>query len=670
MKRRGPKLSTAERPAITRERPEEHTGGVVDIFAGRIRAAMAIGDDPIGMPGSFWTIREAYVAWGFDPRTPEATNELAERLAAHLHNVVAAYQVPKREREAVAERMARHWFLADVPVPEDVGMPPQASGECPEYRRARWRLDGPRHLAGIEYQGERAGAIKPRLIWPTNVSLDEARAVLERSKDPTARSMAGTIREGRWYVVEGGGTLLEGSWSPRREEYVPVYEDEGEQDPEAPRRGSPAEGGRRVREWRIAPAERWRGLETPFHPRIAALVVWAEKEVERGQREARFFALPASIQSRVPFEMMAQGETYAPRELQRDTELRAGSKAVVTRALRVVWDGRPAGEQLAFGFAIRAVQAEVFRDILRELRAEGLRDYVILHRMAAEQGRTGRFTWTWEAHRRATLHDRRVQLGNVKDDVARDTTVDRIWKLARAELHAEETAQEPGKPARRRWHVVGEAPLVRVVGGDEEGGRIEGLTLILNETLYRGARAEEGKYFTQLPEAVLRLPPLPFCLAVMLGFRFRYARDKGGAVELEGEELQGYMDAGRWRGRWREAATDTLHRALTEAAGAFGEGARWEAVEGGRYRVTPPQAWVDAVVHCVPPVLPPARNKGPTTGAELVAWREARDLSQRAAAVALGVGFRTVQRAEGSPNEALSRAFRDLDWSKVPLPGK
>lgn len=382
------------------------------------------------------------------------------------------------------------------------------------------------------------------------------------------------------------------------------------------------------------------------------------RDVKRDQRTARFFPLPATKEARVPFEVMARGESYADesRSLVRGKDR---GEAVI----RVVWDGKPRREQLSLAFALRgAVQTAVFRDILRELKGEGLRDYVILHRLAAEQGRTGRLFWTWEAHKRATAHERRVRAGNRRDDAARDETIARIWRLASAELHV-----EVERNGTRAWKVVGEAPLVNVTGGVEHGGRLEGLELVLNPALYEGARADGGeelrRYFTLLPEAVLRLPSLPFCLAVMLGFRFRYARDTGGLVALSGEELHGYLEAVRWRVKNRADATETLHNALDAIALAWGDGCRCEPVEGGVYRITPPRAWVDAVVHEVPPELPPTRAKTPKNGRELIAWREARDLSQRDAARVLGIGFRTLQRAEARMAEPLPRAFREVDWN-------
>jgi hypothetical protein len=465
-------------------------------------------------------------------------------------------------------------------------------------------------------------------LWPDAVGLPDIEAALHATGHPYARMVGALVH----------GLALDPDWRSLLTQEMNVAQSD--------------EAARAMFAW---------------HPLAVAHVLDALRAVRDGQRAARHIPLPASQIARVPFEMMSRAETFASKELQRVQETTPSSKALTpaTRGgFRVVWDGKPRGEQLSLGFALRGVvQVHIFRDIVRELKAEGLRDYVILHRMAAEHGRTGAFRWTWEDHRRATMHERRVATSSTRDPEAMVETVRRIWRLASAELHME--VEQGG---RRAWRVVGEAPLVYVTGGVEYGGHIEGLELRLNPVLYKGARAgRDGddftRYFTQLPEAVLRLPSLPFCLAVMLGFRFRYARDQGGVVELTSEELHAYMDAAQWRAGNRTAAAGTLRRALDAVARTMGEGCRWEAVGEDHFRITPPHAWVDAVVHEVPPELPPSQRTAPRTGGELAAWRGRYGLSQGMAAKLLHVGVATLKRAEGRPTETLPRSFRATDWS-------
>nr|MBK7068390.1 hypothetical protein [Deltaproteobacteria bacterium] len=203
-----------------------------------------------------------------------------------------------------------------------------------------------------------------------------------------------------------------------------------------------------------------------FHPLNAALVAWAAKVVADDQRNARPIALPASRASRVAFEFMARQKALTTDERSNAVEAIAGG------GVRVFWDGKPRGEQLTFAFAARDATLRTAFEIVDELGAEGLRDHVILHRMAAAQGRTGTFRWTWEAHRHATRHATRVRSSNTTDDDAREAVVKRLWRLTRAELHI-----EVERDGRRAWKVVGDAPLGYVTGGVEQGGRIEGMTL-------------------------------------------------------------------------------------------------------------------------------------------------------------------------------------------------
>lgn len=618
---------TAQPTAATKARAR-----ALDTFVRRIRRAIERGVATRGF------LTQLYHGHGFDPLTePGAVEGMAEQFTAHVESIVAAYNVPRRIRGAVLARVAEHWPFIDGP------QPPSLEGTYTserDYRRALWECHGSDSVAVEEMRGEDAGEFTPTLRWPRNVSLDDIAAVVARSSDPDARTIVRSIEEGRWFVAKEPSVFLPGSLQLAAENYRPL----------------PRGGGE------VADPTLSRALGSPYNPRHAVLIAWAEKSITEDQRAARFFPLPATKEARVPFEVMARGESYASegRDLVRGKDQRGA-------VIRVVWDGRPRPEQLSLAFAMRgAVQAAVFRDIMRELKGEGLRDYVILHRLAAEQGRTGRLFWTWEAHKRATAHEQRVRHGK-RDREARDETIARIWRLASAELHVE--AERNGT---RAWKVLGEAPLVNVTGGVEHGGRLEGLELVLNPALYDGARASGGeelkRYFALLPEAVLRLPALPFCLAVMLGFQFRYARDAGGVVTLSGEELHSYLEAARWRGHHRADATETLHNALDVIARAWGDGCRCEPVEGGVYRIAPPRAWVDAVVHEVPPELPPSRARAPKNGRELIAWREARDLSQREAARVLGVGIATIKRAELRPAAPLPRAFREVDWSAREAP--
>ena len=550
-----------------------------------------------------------------DKRWPDAipsADELTvfvKKCVDHMEDALDAYRVPRASRTAMAVRLAAQWEV--------------------------WGLfgSGTLHKIGGIFGDESRGCRQ----WPSNISLDEARATIERSKHPDARIVARSMREGKWEIGVPDRIGI-GAVEIRLEAHLPHPTIEG---------------------FVVVEPELRAALDSHvFHPLNAALVAWAAKVVADDQRNARQFALPASRASRVAFEFMARQKALTTDERSNAVEAIAGG------GVRVFWDGKPRAEQLTFAFAARDATLRTAFEIVDELGAEGLRDYVILHRMAAAQGRTGTFRWTWEAHRHATRHATRVRSSNTTDDEAREAVVQRLWRLTRAELHV-----EVERDGRRAWKVVGDDPLVYVTGGVEQGGRIEGMTLRLNKALYEGAtRGNKKPYFTPLPEAVLDLPATAFCLAVMLSFSWRYAHDAGGVVELSADDLQRAMDtteSSRARSRHRTAAAAHARDTLDRVAAAMGDGCRWEPVEGGKYRVTPPRFWVDSVVHGATPVLPPTTKGAPTTGLQLVAWREKHKLSQVAAAGVLGVGVQTIKRAELVPGAALPRAFLKANWGSV-----
>ena len=619
---------------------------IAQAFRERIERALALDDAG----------RKAICArWGWHPReNPHAHDKIVAQCVDDVEAVLSAYRYPLTRHTAMALRLAAQWHFVtsgwlygqaeDGDVLELQEFP---SGKDDDEARlepqARWNRLGLLIVRHAEINAEQEGLIPERVAWPSNISLDDVRRTIERSNDPDAQTIVRSMRAGQWKIAAhslhpDAGAMRGGALDLRPECFI--------QHPTQP--------------WFmiIADPDLRRAAAGVFWPSTAALVAWAEKVVADDQRNARPIALPATRVSRVAFEFMARQKALTADERSNAVEPIAGG------GVRVFWDGKPRGEQLTFAFATRDATLRTAFEIVDELGAEGLRDYVILHRMAAAQGRTGTFRWTWEAHRHATRHATRVRSSNTTDDEAREAVVQRLWRLTRAELHV-----EVERDGRRAWKVVGDDPLVYVTGGVEQGGRIEGMTLRLNKALYEGAtRGNKKPYFTPLPEAVLDLPATAFCLAVMLSFSWRYAHDAGGVVELSADDLQRAMDtteSSRARSRHRTAAAAHAHDTLDRVAAAMGDGCRWEPVEGGKYRVTPPRFWVDSVVHGATPVLPPTTKGAPTTGLQLVAWREKHKLSQVAAAGVLGVGVQTIKRAELVPGATLPRAFLKANWGSV-----
>jgi len=638
-------------------------------------------------------LRDELLVWRFPLRATFLRSPLSDDAREDEHLTSALYREPSERNRVLWCLGALH---AGGYVPRAFGLDARASyeseprGEAVRVMRARNEAEGVRVLE--DWSG----------AWPPGVEVARVCEMLRATKAPEAAAVAdhirGTIfggpdvfdrigaRPGPVEAREQRAARLDGVLARWAEAFhaegrrVPVMQNEAEGIPPEMFDGGPLEWGDVLsanapaiaRD--IAAAPRWLAEHAAecilntfrgrFSPVAVAHIAAAVDRINDGQRAARMFVLPAAQEPRVVFEMIARAESFAGdhdvAKVGRDVKHSAAARRVTWR---VAWDGRPNDRgQMTFGFAITAPTADVFRDILAELGAEGLRDYVILHRMAAEQGRTGRFRWTWEAHKRATAHEARVRTGGRRDDDTKAKALERIARLRRAELHVEAVDGQ----GRRAWRVVGEAPLVSIVGGVEaRDGDVEGLELVLNPTLYRTAAAGGGGrgelLFTQLPEAVLSLPALAFSLAVMLAFRWRYAADDGGALTIPKAKLHEYMDAGKWRRGDAAEADAILSRALAHIAGAFGPGCTFEDA-GDVVKAHPGRAFVAAVVDRVPPCLPASTASAPRTGAELRAWRERRKLSQVETAAVLGVGKRTIVRAELAPAAPLPRAFKRATW--------
>lgn len=543
------------------------------------------------------------------------------RCAEHLHATLDAYRYPAEKRTAMAVRLAERWPLLDL-----------AEDDASLY-----------DVADAEHRADAVGE-DYRFGWPSNISLDDVTATIERGRTKEARAIADAMRNlPRWAARRWSGTGIATDGGLRLVSWSVVEAIEKRQE-QGIFSDDPAINGSVI----VAEGD------SPFDPRLAALVAWAAKVVEEDQRRALAFPVPARRAAHRAIDMLARSKAMCADERGPLVEhVREGG-------VRLIWDGTTSGPR--YGFADLDMPMSMALGIKNELGAEGLRDYLILHRMAAAQGRTGSFRWTWEAHRHATRHATRVRASNTTDDEARDAVVRRIWKLARAQLHVE--VEEGG---RRAWQVVGKDMLVFVEGGVEKGGHIEGLILRLNPALYDGARKNAGRpYFTLLPEAVLDLPASALCLATLLVFRWRNRRDEGGVVELDEAALLRLMDETTLTAsRHRTSATEKLHATLALVATAMGNGFAWEPVEGGKYRITPPRFWVDAVVYRTAPVLPPMTRDAPATGLQLVEWRKTHGLTQARAAAVLGVSVRTVSSAERTASAKLPRSFANVHWEAV-----
>lgn len=318
----------------------------------------------------------------------------------------------------------------------------------------------------------------------------------------------------------------------------------------------------------------------------------------------------------------------------------------------LVWNGKPRPLQLRLNFRdAEVVAAELVRGILAELQEDGVRDWLTLHRMAAEQGATGKVRWTWAEHRERTAYDRLIRTKNATESELAAAVVGRLERMKRAELRWNASTAD-GKWA---WARIGPFGLIDIPAGGgllTEAGREERVAkIVLNPAIYEGAaRGSKAPHFALLPERALDLPGPQLRLLAHLFLDFTYAREVDGVTRKAGT-LWSYagIQAGEDtpRKRWPDA-TRALARALDAVGGAVGWD--WSCAPGENtdtlYSIRPPAWWTDRVLRGVPADYGPSLASTPRTGAELKAWRTARGLSQREVAALVGLSQPTILRAE------------------------
>jgi len=332
------------------------------------------------------------------------------------------------------------------------------------------------------------------------------------------------------------------------------------------------------------------------------------------------------------------------------------------------WNGSPRASRFdlaADGIVVRdRIDEDLVCAILDEMHADGLRDWIVLHRMAAQQGRTGKFVWSWREHREQTAYARRITSKNLTDEEANREVMARLWKRKGSELW--ELVSERNE--NETWKRVGPFGLIDIplIGKKKHGDSLELAGVLINPELYAGAAKGAEQYFALLPNEVLDLDGPCLRLATLLAFEMRYARDQEGILTRTAGVLWDYATV---RGgqpdpkRWAEAAS-TLHRALDELvrAGALGT---WSQIDPGevtpatRYELRPARWWRDQVILDVPPEMGPTRSTQPTNGTELKAWRKKRGWSQAELARRLKLGIATIKRAEQRPTQSLGPSLAE-----------
>jgi hypothetical protein len=459
--------------------------------------------------------------------------------------------------------------------------------------------------------------------WPSDISQSDLADLIDQAGDKDAEPLVKALRAGWFFPRVGLIGIADDAYEP----------------------SSLKTAGRRLR-----PALEGALRKFPLNECILLLTII---RAVRADAARRFIPISSRAESRAAVAVMSQGS--------RGPWLT--EQAEITKSkLELVWDGKPQPMQFAFEFN-EGFDGAVVRGILDELQEDGLRDYLCLHRMAAEQGRTGTITWTWAEHRERTRYARRIHQNNITDSSAASDVSRRLWRLKRGEIR--EWRLKPD--GRRGWVRIGPFGFIDIPAGlDAPDKSLERARIEINPVLYAGAHRKNtiGKHFALLHEEVLSLDGSTLRLAVLLGFDFRIARDEGGRVRRSTRVLWEHANTrgGRPEQRRWGSADEALQRALDrlQTLGVIGE---WHRAPGPPapdtiYEIQPSAAWRDQVLLEVPPLLPPSTVSLPKTGAELREWRHSRKLSQEALSQLLDVGLATVKRAEMQPSESLGQALR------------
>jgi hypothetical protein len=455
----------------------------------------------------------------------------------------------------------------------------------------------------------------PHQVWPPGVSQEEIADFIEHSGDPAGEPLVKALRDGWFYPQEGLIGVARAAYIKGSFEHPPAL--------------------------RIA---------LDRYPLTECLLLLSIVREIRADAARKMIPVSSRKESRAAVAVISQG----PRGPWAQSFIRTES------LIELVWDGKPRQEQLALNLG-PGFEVSVVKGVLKELREDGLRDYLCLHRMAAEQGRTGAITWTWREHRERTRYARRIEQNHVSEEAAAAAVTARLWRLARAEVRQSITRPDGA----RAWVRVGPFGLIDIPAGlDAPSKSLERARIVINPALYEGAHRDTiGQHFALLHEEVLSLDGPTLRLAALLGFDARFECDSGGSVVRKASTLWEYSNTrggAPERRRW-PAADEVLQRSLDNLVkvGAIGS---WSREEGPaspeiRYEIHPTVTWRDQLVHGVPPQMPPSRAGLPRTGGEFKAWREVHGLTQVQAADQLGLGIATVRRAEANQSKELGPKF-------------
>jgi hypothetical protein len=315
------------------------------------------------------------------------------------------------------------------------------------------------------------------------------------------------------------------------------------------------------------------------------------------------------------------------------------------------------GKRIGLHFNIHDTPERVIHAV-RDWRGwEGLRHWAALQCLLTIAGRTGRIRWKLEDHMDALGYGERSR----RDDNVRRAVADEVELLTRLEL----TVYHRNGELRMRGPLFSTTLRAERTSGSRWA--LEGLELAVHPALYEGVRSPGGalgNLWAPAPADLARIDharhPYALALGLILPIRWRWDLAKGReCVTLTG---RGLLDAAGLRldprkpGRTWEALERNLD--ALKRIGGLGR-VEWdpggERTLAGRCHLYPPQ-WVrDRLIHRVRPAERPP-SPSVLTGGELRAWRSARGLTQAQTAELLGLGIRTIRRAEADEKAALGRS--------------
>jgi hypothetical protein len=317
-----------------------------------------------------------------------------------------------------------------------------------------------------------------------------------------------------------------------------------------------------------------------------------------------------------------------------------------------------------------------------------IRDWAALDYIQSAETDSPREAFLW------TVYDHGAALGisdrKLRDRATRERILDRMRQLFALYMKGEKeqyppnaTRKEKSRIDRRNRRVdTTERPLVVIYGrakkyidkpderqaavdemlrtNAERPSELVGFEIGRNPLVYRGVLRENGDHGRDWFPASRKLPTLPVG-AVAIGYlcSIWWKWDIRRGQRYAARKAQDLLRWARikYDSRRTDKAWARLERYLDQLVQVKHVGSwHWALNErqlDGVIHLYPHQNLLDVHMHSLQPLSP-----APTTGAELLAWRQNKGLVQVEAAKLLGINARTIIRAEKAPEKKLGRSFQ------------